>query len=570
MSTKRMALFAAVFIAVACMGIDCRAQSDVNDRLSKLEKQVASLLSENAGLRAKVDSLEEAADAGGGEGSDLTQAIEDALSGGQFGFVSNPQGVSALTVDGETRARLDFRSNTGDLRGDIDDDSLRLDFRFNLGFKFVMDKKDVDLPAKVTTYIELQAAGRGSNNTAEDIAAGIGGAGAGAFEARNNELDEVRLYQGWVLLEDILGTEGLSIKFGRQELVYGNGLLLGSNSFFTGFTHDAIRADYAIDSLSGNISFFYTKQAATDGQVAPGLATGGLFTGRYRASGDEDEMLGVYTEFRPEGLDPVQFDLYWIYFNSRSAGTGVAPSNVTTSADPGIDSFGRAVIGGRHHTVGMWIRAEDLATEGLFVSLEFAYQFGNDEADQDLDAWIVEFAAEYRPGFASNVNGAFYVGYYFAEGPDGDESQGFTPLFNARHDNDPIRGHGAYSRLGNIDFIPVQNVHVFQIGFKLEPNPDWVVGLTYLFAALDESENPITFVPNGAVHVDDRALGHEVDLYARYQMTQQTVFFFNISVFIPEFDFFEEDPFATAGSNGFNKIDSDVAFGAYAQVRVTF
>ncbi len=576
MSRKRMALLVAAFAACAFMGTDCRAQSggDVNRRLSTLEKQVATLLSENAGLRAKVDELETSRDEGSGgmqDDSELNQAIREVMSSGEFGYISNPRGVSAVTIDGETRTRLDFRSNTGDLRDDIDDDGLRLDFRFNLGFKFVLDKKqNVDLPAKVTTYFEIQAAGRGSNNTAEDIAAGIAGAGSGAFEARSNELDQIRLYQAWIQLEDILGTEGLSLKFGRQELAYGSQLLLGSNSFFTGTVHDAVRMDFYLESLSANISFFYAKEAASDGQVTPGLAVGGLFTGRFRASGDEDEMLGIYTEFAPEGLDPIQIDAYWIYFNARSAGASVAPDNVTTSADPGIDSFGRAVIGGRTHTVGLWVRGEDVFTDGLFLSVESAYQFGKDEADQDLSAFLVEAAIEYRPSFLESVNGAFYAGYYFAEGPDGNESQGFTTLFNSRHDNVPIRGHGSYSRFGNIDFIPSQNVHVFQIGFKFEPDPDWVVGITYLYAALDEGKVPLTFVPNGALYADDRGLGHEIDLYARYQMTQQTVFFFNVSVFIPTFDFFEEDPFAAGAALGFKKVNSDLAVGVFAQIRVTF
>ncbi len=567
MSKGRMPLWMAVFAICALLGLPSQAQSggDVNERLSSLEKQVATLLSENAGLRAKVDSMEEnQADSGGmGGETDLSRAIEDVMSSGNFGVVSTPAGVSALTFDGETRARLDFRSNTGDLRDDVDDDGLRLDFRFNLGMKYQFNDN-------VTTYFEIQAAGRGSNNTAEDIASGIGGAGAGAFEARGNELDEVRLYQAWVQLNDILGVDSLGLKVGRQELVYGSGLLLGSNNFFTGFVHDAVRIDYRIEGLSADVSFFYSKQGAADGQVTPGLATGGLFTGRFRASGDEDEMLGIYTAFEPEGLDPLKIDVYWIYFNARSAGNGIRPDNVTTSADPGIDSFGRSVIGGRTHTIGMWARGDDIFVEGLYLSAEFAFQTGSDENDQDLNAFIVELAIEFRPSFLSDVNGAFYAGYYFAEGPDNGESQGFTPLFNSRHNNEPIRGHGAYSRFGNIDFIPASNVHVFQIGFKFEPNPDWVLGVTYLFAALDESQNPLTFTPNGAAYADDGNLGHEIDIYAQYQMTEQTVFFFNFSVFIPTFDFFETNPFAVGNSNGFNKIDSDVAVAAYAQVRVTF
>ncbi|MFT7618374.1 MAG: hypothetical protein ACI97A_002017 [Planctomycetota bacterium] len=571
MSKRRMPLLAAFVAAFALLGLECIAQSDVDERLSSLESQVKRLLEENGALRDQMSM------GGGGEQSEIGQAIADYMETNNVIAVKTSEpGVQSLTFNGEARTRFDGRTNTGDLRDDIDDDGLRLDFRFNLGFKFVFE--DDDIPARVTTYVEIQAAGRGSNNTAENISSNAAtGTGAGGFESRSNELDEVRLYQAWILLEDILSVDGLSLKFGRQELKYGSQLILGVNSFFTGTTHDAIRVDYGIDSINGSVSFFYAKEGAPDGQLPATTSSGGLFTGRFRASGDEDEMLGLYGNFNTNGDDPFQFDAYWVYFNARSAsrtspGVNLTPNNVTAAADSGIDNFGRSVIGGRTHTIGAWVRKENLFTEGLYVSAEFAYQFGKDEGDQDLDAWIAEFAAEYAPSFLSEVQGAFYVRYYFAQGPSGGESQGFTPLFNSRHDNQPYDGHGAFSRLGNIDFIPASNVHVFQIGFKFSPSEKWILGITYLYAVLDESETPLTFVPNGALFADDDNLGHEIDVYARYEMSANTIFFFNVSVFIPTFDFFEADPATNASQNpnGFRQIDSDVAFGAYAQIRVTF
>ncbi|MCB9833223.1 MAG: alginate export family protein [Planctomycetes bacterium] len=555
-----------------------RAQSDegVKSRLADLESKVESLLRENSDLRTKVTVLENDRDnVRSAEEVTLTSEIESLTNGLAYrqdsgSFLEQPSGVSSMYFKGEWRTRVDYRSNTSDLTDFVDDEGLRLDYRFNLGLGFRLTDVASESDSRalhVETYFEIQAAGRASNNTAEDLSPAIVGAGAGQFEARDNELDKVQLYKAWILLENLFGVDDLAVKIGRQELDYGSGLILGTNDFFTGTVHDAIRIDIPLTAEGSNVSFFYAKEGAPDGLVSPGLASGGLLSGRFRATGDEDEMLGLYTEIISESLDPVEIDFYWVYFDAHGAESGVAPVNGTTSADPGVDSFGRAIIGGETHTLGFWIRADDLFTEGLYLGVEFAYQLGDDEAGGDIDAMMIEVTAEYALPFMSDWRGAVFASYYFAEGPDNDSLQGFTPLFISRHQITAPSGRG-FSRLGNIDFIPTQNVHVFQIGLKFEPAPQWIMGITYLNAMLNHGSEPFTFVPQGAVYVDDRFLGHEIDLFAQYDHSAQTTFFFNLSVFVPEFDYFFENPLSA--TNPIQGVGTDVAVGVYTQVRVVF
>ncbi len=549
-----------------------RAQNDVQERLKRLEDMVQRLTSENQELRSTVEELKtQQEESEGGELQSRLDELEAAVEGidlrsslgGNRLFAQQGGFLDQVYFSGEWRTRFDVRSNTADLLDTLDDDGFRLDYRFNLGFGFrfapIAQEGGPDL--RITTHFEIQSVGRGANNTAENIESSIGTA-IGDFATRENDLDVVRLYQAYILLENVFGSQGLDFKFGRQELAFGSFFVLGTNEFFTGTVHDAIRMDFDIDAIDGQFHLFYAKEAAADGQVSPTISTGGLLTAQVRASGDEDEMLGLYSEF--SFADPIDIDLYYIYFNARSTNPAfVRPDNVTSPTDPAIDSFGRNILAGQIHTLGTWLRGDVI--DDLWLSLEVAYQLGQDEAHNDLDALAIEFNGEWSLPFIET--GKLYFGYYFAEGPDSGLDVGFSPLFISRHNVDPIRGHGAFSRLGNIDMIPTQNIHVVQVGFKFEPYESWTLGLTYLYSWLNHSRERLTINSLGNVFVDDRSFGHEVDLYARYTLNAQSDLFLNFSFFVPDADFFIE-PAAAPGS--FSKENTDVAIGAYVQIQVRF
>ena len=579
---SRAALIVTIALALTAARA-IRAQESVDDRLKKLEEKVETLSKENTSLKATIVDLQKIANRDEpptDEGAiAIKSQIEEMIGSGTYetkigrerlltrdgGFVDN------IIIGGEWRTRVDYRDNTADLLDRLDDNGLRLDYRFNLGFGFKIHDESTDpeqIPVNVSTWFEIQTAGRGANNTAESIPPGIAGSGGiGDFATRDNELDVVRLYQAYVRLDNILNTEGLMLQVGRQEMTYGSGLIVGTNEFFTGTVHDAIRLGFEIEKIEGTFNIFYAKEAAADGQVPPGISTGGLLTGAFRSTGDEDELLGMHSEWG--FLDPVKLDFYYVYFNARSAPGTIRPDNVTSPNDPGVDAFGLNTLEGQIHTIGTWLHSDKLIDD-VYLGLELAYQFGQDESHNDLDAGLIEFTFEWKLPVDS-YNPRIYGGFYFAEGRDSGVAAGFSPLFISRHNNDPVfdRQYGPYSRFGNVDMIPSQNVFVIQAGFKFDPWQDWTLGLTYLYAWAHHSKEALSLTQAGVLFIDDRAIGHEVDLYARYRVSSHTDLFLNLSVFAPVADFFVFDFASTTNVTVFRE-DSAVAVGIFAQIQVRF
>lgn len=574
-----------LWIAVAALGMitiapGLRAQ-DHEERIKKLEDLVQKLTTENQSLKTTVDELQTKVAESGTDG--LEAKIQEVLAEGdpktyitRTNILNRSGGVfDHMLFGGEWRTRVDYRNNTADLLDSVDDNGVRLDYRFNLGvgFSFKDQTTESRHVPNVTTWFEVQAAGRGANNTAEDIPSGIA-TSVGEFSTRDNDLDLIRLYQAYVEFENMFNADGFNLKIGRQEIRLGSELLIGTNDFFTGTVHDSVRFDWQIESLTGKWTAFYAKEAAADGQFVNGLSTGGLLTSRFRSSGDEDELAGIYYA-KNKWLDPVYFDLYYMYFNARSGDSTTRPVNVTSPNDPAVDAFGLNTLGGQIHSLGTWFRGQDLITDGLYLGLEFSYQLGHDEDHNGRDAMLIEFTSDYKLP-VDDYNPHIFFSYYFAEGADSNDrlaQNGFKPLFISRHNNDPVFDHqyGPYSRFGNVDMIPSENVHVFQGGFKFDPFEYWTMGVTYLFAMANHSTNPFTLNPIGTVFLDDRGIGHEIDLWAKYSIGAYSDLFLNLSVFVPQSDFqilaIGEN---VATSYNFTKYETDVAVGLFAQIQVRF
>jgi hypothetical protein len=586
MHGARTALVAAALVLAASTAQSAWSQGDVDQKLRQLESKLESVLSElqavkseNQELRGTVarlsDDMAARTDEPAGDQSELERAINDLRKSEPTTFSEQPlltrkNGfIDHMIWGGEWRTRVDYRHNTADLLDDIDDDGVRLDYRFNLGLGFVFqpEQREGGAVPKIRTWFEIQAAGRGANNTAESIPSGLG-VSVGDFATRDNDLDIVRLYQAWIELDNMFSTEGLRLTIGRQEIRLGSELIIGTNEFFTGTVHDAVRLDFDIEAIQGKFHTFYAKEAASDGQVPPGLSTGGLSNGRFRSSGDEDELAAFYSEWG--FLKPLSLDLYYIYYNARSAGSSIAPDNQTSPNDPAVDAFGLSTLEGQINTIGTWLHEDDMLLDGLYLGLETAFQFGEAEDGDSLDSFLVEFTGEYALPVESDMAPSVYFSYYFAEGPDAGLRNGFSTFFISRHNNVPVFNgeHGPFSRFGNVDMIPSLNVHVFQLGFRFNPDPNWTLGLSYLYSMANHSRSPFTINPLGTVFLDDRGIGHEIDLYGQYKIDTHAYLFLNFSVFVPDADFSIQP---VSDPNGpLQAFDTEVAVGVFAQIQVRF
>ena len=142
-----------------------------------------------------------------------------------------------------------------------------------------------DFTNDVSTFIEFDSYNFWGNDFRSDYLTGIDG--------RNGT--DVDLYQAYINVKDLWGTP-LSLRVGRQELVFGSEWLLGNvdgNAYFTGLSFDAIRLTFANDMFK--VDAFAAKLAET-----------------YQNFGKGDtDLYGIYASYL--GIEDVTIDAYWLY-----------------------------------------------------------------------------------------------------------------------------------------------------------------------------------------------------------------------------------------------------------------
>ena len=517
-------LFASSFASAQSENDQVRRELDqVKQQLRKVLDQNAQILRENAELRGRVDEVQ--------TNDTLEQRINaladnlDYAAGTTVNSVANP-----ITISGEFRARSGYTVDRdfGAFNGNAEDDEgSYTDARFNVAFEFDFDKD-------VTTHFELMANALYGNGNADPNA---------------GDLDEINLYQGWILVRNIFGRKELSAKTGRQEIVLGNEYQFGNNDFFSGETFDGSHWMWESDNFT--LHFLFAKLNVQNPFVNPADHP---FPNAGSGDGfDDDELYSLY--FTLTSIKNLTVDLYWIYFNGHNGGSFGTLANALGSSSTG-DALKFA--GGPdfyYHTFGIRFDGVFDVAAGLDYNVEFAYQTGNlSGSSVDVEGFSVE--AELGITFNSNNNFRLYARFLFAEGADSNNT-GYIPLFPERHaqatnlgGNDDRR-----ARYGVLDIIPMDNVLTVQVGLTFDPAADWTLGLTGLWAQHDED----VVTPSGSS--DD--IGFEIDLFGEYRYSNQTTFSAGIAAFFP-------DDAAPLKGGGFAGNDDDVTVLFYLQTRVVF
>ncbi len=501
---------------------DDNLRDEVNQLKNDLRRVISQnqkILSENAELRNRVDvvednTLEERINA-------LAESL-DYAAGTTVNSIANP-----ITITGEFRIRSgwsldrDFGRNYATSEQEDDNGSFQ-DARFRVGFDF-------DFSRDVTTHFSMQANGLFDNRNTP---------------AGGSNLDQIDLYEGWMLIRNIFGRKELSNKSGRQEIVLGNEFIFGNNDFFSGETHDASTWLWSSDNF--DLTFIFAKGAGTEAlntvnhPYAPSGATFGF---------DDDEMYALY--FTLKTIKDHVLDLFWVYMNGNNGvsngplGGLNASANTNTPASVGDEFY--------YHTVGLRLGGTFNVAAGLDYNINFVYQFGDINVAGGPDFDVNAFAVEVELGITFNANNNFrvFTRFLFAEGADGDDV-GYINLFPERHAQATDDHTGYRARYGLMDIIPMNNVLTVQLGLTFDPATDWTVGLTALWATVDEDTT-----------VGDDDIGFEIDLFAEYRYSTETTFSAGIG-------FFFADQNAPTNGNGFAGSDDDVAVLFYLQSRVVF
>src|SRR5437879_7317929 len=167
--------------------------------------------------------------------------------------------MDQLTIGGEVRIRYEIRNNTSFNSNNSNESAASHRVRVNVGY---------DLTPDVSFFAQLQDARIwGSEGNAGGTTSGIG-----AVSSANQGNTGVDLHQGYILLKNVL-VSGLSVKAGRQEIIFGDHRLFGNFGWSQiGNSFDAVRLTHSMPIA--DVDLFWARIFETEN--AAGCPAGGV------------------------------------------------------------------------------------------------------------------------------------------------------------------------------------------------------------------------------------------------------------------------------------------------------
>jgi len=227
-----------------------------------------------------------------------------------------------------------------------------------------------DLSPDVNFYMELiDSAVWGGNGTFGNGAAGVDALNHNGAVSGNGNGGRLGVRAAYMLVRNFAGVQGLSLKAGRQYVIFGNHSLFGHFDWAnTGYSHDGVMLQYSTKSIDTYLGWFKTSesdlgQAAPVGSLGNNLANAnGATTNSASADGD---MVIFYNQIK--SVPGFLIEPYYIFYRN-GVGSGVM---VTDAAfGQGAPKHANQV----RHTVGNRIEMR----KGNWDAInETVYQFGS-------------------------------------------------------------------------------------------------------------------------------------------------------------------------------------------------
>src|SRR2546426_2645758 len=359
--------------------------------------------------------------------------------------------MDQLTIGGEVRIRYEIRNNTTLNSNNSNESAASHRVRVNVGY---------DLTPDVSFFAQLQDARIwGSEGNAGGVTSGIG-----AVSSANQGNTGVDLHQGYILLKNVL-VPGLSVKAGRQEIIFGDHRLFGNFGWSRiGNSFDAVRLTHSMPI--GDVDLFWARIFETEnaaGCPAGGVGScGGVIFPAHGAKATTDQdVYGLYVTLK--AIPNWTGEPYLFLLKDSRTPTAA----ITQAQAPGQ---ARSTVGGRING----------KVAGLDATAEMAWQTGSISSavagapanDVHINAWAGAFRAGYtmdavpmRPRLGIEIDYASGDGCVAgaAAGAQCKAAGHFNTFDNLFPTN-----HGKF---GYMDLMAWKNQVTYQAVFDVKPSP---------------------------------------------------------------------------------------------------
>lgn len=293
--------------------------------------------------------------------------------------------------------------------------------------------------------------------------------------------DEMDIRQAYLDIKNLF--KGLTIRGGRQELLYGDQRLVGGFDWSNVTqSFDALKAIYAVnDKLT--VDGFLSQKVNIDRSNPNNLYD------------DNEGFHGLYAAYK--GIDKHILDLYYLYRNT---------SEPVTFGPSGLAKLNES-------TIGLRLRGEKL--NGFDYTFEPMYQFGK-FGSRDINAYAVVALGGYtfdKLAWKPRVG----LEWDFASG---DESS--TDSERNTFDNLWPTNHLYY---GYMDLVSLQNINAYHLTADIKPNKKLTLQSDYWLFYLDETTDAAYNAARGQLRAAKPGatsgfLGSEIDLLVKYGLNK--------------------------------------------------
>ena len=298
-----------------------------------------------------------------------------------------------------------------------------------------------------------------------------------------NTTTDIDLDLAYIQVKDLL-TPGLNLTVGRQEIQFGEGLVVGSayNAYNNNYpvtlaakdlglqkAFDAVKVDYTATAIPLSLTAFLSK----------------INEALYDDAG-EQTLYGINIGYKI--ADIADLEVYYVRSDTDQSGNDIT-----------LDTAGIRVV------------SRIPAVENFNLKAEYAKQFG-DDGTNDYDGFALLLGAEYK--FAANMEPAIKLNYLLLSGDD-------TPGVGDKEDWQMVYPSNIGSRIGPLFYAydawnsiigAESNLQVINLGLSLKPVEKLTISLDGYLLKTDEKVSGY----------DD--IGTEISLGIEYKHTEDLTF----------------------------------------------